>query len=92
MGLPTARGVQGCNLEPPEKGLFEAAPGSLPLCETVKLLERAQRLWHVGGEVALVSLQWAGRERSQAQGDTVAGRWGMPGIWHGAAHAGPHLG
>lgn len=34
MGLPTTRGVQGSNLKSPEKGLFEAAPGSLPLCET----------------------------------------------------------
>lgn len=68
MGLPTARGVQGCNLKPPEKGLFEAAPGSLPLCETVKWLERAQRPWHVGGEVELVLLAMGWKGEKPASG------------------------
>lgn len=69
MGLPTARGVQGSNRKSPEKGLLEAAAGSLPLCETVKLLERAQRPWLVGGQVALtlLAMAWEGEKPASGQ-------------------------
>lgn len=68
MGLPTARRVQGCDLKPPEKGHFEAAPGSLPLYETVTLLERAQRPWHVEGAVTLVLLAMGWKREKPASG------------------------
>lgn len=96
-GFPTARGVRGGGggtPYSPDEGPCVAAQGFLALHETVKSLEKAQRPWHVGGELALfswTSLFTGGKERRQTQGDTPAVRWRVPGSRHGAGHAGPPL-